>query len=64
MTLLNIYIFITLIWRGVLQMFYTPTTNTIVLTLLYIDLLFNLGIAPNGSLKETRELCRKSRHPP
>lgn len=59
------YIIITtLIWRGVLQMFYTPPTNTIVLTLLYIDLLFNLGIAPNGSLKETRELCRKSRHPP
>lgn len=59
------YIIITtLIWRGVLQMFYTPPTNTIVLTLLYIDLLDESGITPNGSLKETRELCRKSRHPP
>lgn len=57
-------IIITLIWRGVLQMFYTIATNTIVLTLLYIDLLFNFGVAPNGSHKETRELCRKSRHPP
>lgn len=59
------YIIITtLIWRGVLQMFYTPSTNTIVLTLLYIDLLFNFGVAPNGSLRKVRELCRKSRHPP
>ena len=59
------YIIITtLIWRGVLQMFYTIATNTIVLTLLYIDLFNESGITPNGSLKETRELCRKSRHPP
>jgi hypothetical protein len=60
-----IYIIIkTLVWRGVLHMFYTAAANTIVLTPLYIGLSINHGITPNGSLRKLAGICRKTRHPP
>ena len=39
-------------------------TNTIALTSLYTSKVVKSRITPNGSLRESAELCRKSRHPP
>ena len=64
MTYIIIIMRLTLILASVLQMFYTASTNTIVLTPLYKGKVINSGITPNGSHSESAGLCQKSRHPP
>ena len=54
----------TLIWHGVLYLFYIACPNTILLSFLYIVNFVKLELTPNGSLKVLAGLCRKTRHPP
>lgn len=54
----------TLIWHGVLYLFYIACPNTILLSFLYIAHFVKLDVTPNGSLEVRAWLCRKTRHPP
>lgn len=54
----------TLIWHGVLYLFYIACPNTILLIYLYIVKVVKSRLTPSGSLKVRAGLCRKTRHPP
>ena len=59
-----LYTILTFVWLRVLHMFYTPPSNTIALTSLYIVLSVKPRIAPNGSPLVWWGNAEKWAHPP